>query len=323
MGAASGYISALIVQLLTMMVILKFKQDPNVDSLITPIKAVIGIVGLWWLVFQIPVQLFLKSRASPDLKLDHIRKPIYGDPNYIRKLVVYDYQLFKAYLFHGYKTLFLALKQARQLQDICSFLLGWFIISDALTTINSTAILFAKTDLKMSTLQLSQIGVLTMVSAIGGSILIPNTIQHYFKWTIKQALIFIILWATVIPIYVITGFFIESLGLHHWIEMYFLAIWYGFSLGGVATLSRSFYSMLIPKGQESVFFALYSITDKGSSIMGPFLVGIVIDYTHEIRKCFWLLLALLVVSIPIFSYVDIERGIQEAAVLQSSEDEEN
>ncbi|KAH3663388.1 hypothetical protein OGAPHI_005378 [Ogataea philodendri] len=317
--AAAGYVSALLMQVITMLVILHVRNNPNVDSLIYPLKLVIGLVGLWWLVFQLPIHFLLKSRPSKELLIAAV-PPSPSEPNYLLGYLKYQLVVIKAYILHGYRTLLSAAKAASQLKDITAFLVGWFVVSDSLTTINSTAILFAKSDLQMTTLQLSQIGILTMISAIGGSVLLPNVIQPYFKLSLKQTMVLIIVWASVIPLYGIIGFFIQSLGLHHATEMYFLAIWYGFSLGGVATISRSLYSMLIPKGQESVFFALFSITDKGSSIVGPLLVGLIIDRTHDIRKCFWVLFLLLVAAVPLFWYgVDVDRGIKEANVLEEEE----
>lgn len=348
LGAALGYISALIVQIGTMLIILHIKNstntsgigggDPSISppttppppspphpgpqpSYIWPIKLVIGFVGLWWLIFQIPIMILLKSRPSPELKLKHTVKPELNNDdylNFILRSIRYRIKLFFAYILHGYKTLYLAILAASQLKDICFFLLGWFIVSDSITTINSTAVLFARSELRMSTVELSQIGVLTMISAITGSIVIPNVIQPFYNLSIKNTFLFIIVWASIIPLYGVLGFFFNVIGLHHKIEMYLLAIWYGFSLGGLSTISRSLYSILIPKGQESVFFALFSITDKGSSILGPVLVGLIIDYTHDIRKCFWFLWFLLLLALPVLHYgVDLQRGIKEASVLQT------
>ncbi|KAF6006756.1 hypothetical protein HII12_004950 [Brettanomyces bruxellensis] len=322
-GAASGYVAALIVQVGTMLMLMAIrnKADGKV-SVMGPVKVVIGFVGLWWLLFQIPICAFLKSRASPDLDLSYISHPVrqeYSIVQYQLAVLKYKLRVVKVYIEQGFLTLVDAFHQASKLRDITCFLLGWFVLSDSLTTINSAAILFAKSELGMNTIQLSRISILAMISAVVGSGFIPGYIQTNFGIDIKSMLLVIILWSSVIPLYGILGFFFDTIGLHHAGEMYILAIWYGFSLGGVATISRSMYSMLIPIGQESVFFALFSITDKGSSVLGPFLVGLVIDATHEIRYCFGVLLGLLMLSIPIFWYgVEVDRGVKEAATLSAS-----
>lgn len=322
-GAASGYVAALVVQIGTMLMLMAIrnKADGHV-SVMGPVKVVIGFVGLWWLLFQAPICAFLKPRASPDLDLSYIPRPVRQEyPEFRYQLAVLKYRLrvVQVYIEQGFLTLVDAFHQASRLRDITCFLLGWFVLSDSLTTINSAAILFAKSELGMNTIQLARISILAMISAVVGSAFIPGYIQPKFGIDVKSMLLIIILWSSVIPLYGILGFFFEAFGLHHAAEMYLLAVWYGFSLGGVATISRSMYSMLIPVGQESVFFALFSITDKGSSVLGPFLVGLVIDATHEIRYCFGVLLVLLVISIPVLWYgVDVDRGVKEAATLSAS-----
>lgn len=40
---------------------------------------------------------------------------------------------------------------------------------------------------------------------------------------------------------------------------------------------------MIPRGYEAQFYALYAITDKGSSVFGPAIVGAITDRYGEIR----------------------------------------
>lgn len=104
-----------------------------------------------------------------------------------------------------------------------------------------------------------------------------------------------------------------------------MAVWYGVSLGGLSAVSRSLFSLIIPKGRESTFFSLFSITDKGSSIVGPVLVGFLTDRTHNIRYSFYLLFALLIISLPIINSLDVTRGkleAQELAAIEGNEEEE-
>ncbi|ODV97711.1 hypothetical protein PACTADRAFT_30145, partial [Pachysolen tannophilus NRRL Y-2460] len=320
-GASAGYISALLVQLATMFVILKFKRKSSSSSnsseeSIWPIQVAICFVGFWWLIFQIPVLILLRSkRANEEL----VVKPITSQT--INKHFQGNYLLAKllsqsTYIIYGWSTLSKTIRQASGLKDIVIFLTSWFIISDSLTTINSTAILFAKTELSMSTLQLAVVGTLTMLSAIVGAYVIPNYIQPFLKLSLKKLLQIIIIWSSLIPLYGILGFFFQSFGLKHNFEIFILAVWYGVSLGGIAAVSRSLFSMLIPKGKESMYFALFQITDKGSSIIGPLVVALITDKTHNIRHCFWFLWIVLIISLPILEMLDLQRGKDEADFLQ-------
>lgn len=310
-GASLGYISAFIVQIFTIGVILK------TGSTTLSIQLTIFLVGIWWFIFQIPLHWLLHSRPGPKLPKSYNKKTKF---NKFMKLITfgsYDYILY------GWKTLFLSIKQVKTMRDVGVFLIGWFVVSDSFTTINSAAILFARSQLQMSTAQLGIIGLLVMFSAISGAILIPRFIQPFFNLSPTNCLNFIIIWACLIPIYGVLGFYTDVLGLKNPFEMYGLAIWYGFALGGLNSIARSLFSVLIPKGKESTFFSLFAVTDKGSSIIGPLITGMITDKTHNIRYAFYLLLILLILSVPIFNSLDVERGRDEAMILERVDEEED
>lgn len=296
MGAASGYISALIVQVLSMFLVIKTGSSTH------SIQYAIFFVGVWWLVFQLPLIFLLKSRPGPPLA-------IHKDQNAVLQYVKY-----------GWKTLFISIKHASTLKDVAIYLFGWFIVSDSITTINSAAVLFARSELQMSTPKLVVVGILSVLFAIFGSMVVPQ-LQSYFKVTPKVSLMAIIIWASVIPFYGILGFYFNVVGLKHDFEMYLLAVWYGFALGGLATISRSLFSLLIPKGKESTFFSLFSVTDKGSSIIGPTVTALITDRTHNIRYTFYFLFVLLLLALPIYALLDVERGKREAQELEHVDDE--
>lgn len=271
-GTSTGYIAALIIQLSSLVSLNYLKNiNPNV---IWCIKIIISAIGSWWLVWQIPIAIYLRNLCvSPERNLSLNLQGM------IKK---------------GYKDLAHAMFRVRELKDIYFFLLGWFVLSDSITTINSTAILFAKTNLNMPMVSLAKIGVLVMVSAITGSIVIPNVIIGHYGWDLQHVLIGLILWCLCVPIYGI-------IALNSKYEMYLLGMWYGIGLGGLNTVSRSIYSIIIPKGKESIFFSIFSLTDKTSSIIGPFVVGFIINIFHGLRGAFWVLALLLIISIPILS----------------------
>lgn len=85
----------------------------------------------------------------------------------------------------------------------------------------------------------------------------------------------------------------------------------GFVLGGLSSYCRSLFGELIPPGSEAAFYALYAITDKGSSIFGPAIVGAIVDATGEIRPAFWFLAVLIGLPGPLIWFVDVERGRRE------------
>lgn len=86
-------------------------------------------------------------------------------------------------------------------------------------------------------------------------------------------------------------------------------------MGGLSSYCRSFFGELIPPGHEAAFYALYAITDKGSSIFGPAIVGAVTDRYGEIRPAFVFLAILIFLPLPLMLLVDVERGKRDALKL--------
>ena len=57
----------------------------------------------------------------------------------------------------------------------------------------------------------------------------------------------------------------------------------GIVLGGTQALSRSFFSLLIPRGREGEYFALYNACERGTSWFGTLLFGVVFQVTGSYR----------------------------------------
>ena len=95
--------------------------------------------------------------------------------------------------------------------------------------------------------------------------------------------------------------------------MYPLGAIYGFVLGGLSSHCRSLFGELIPPGSEAAFYALYAITDKGSSVFGPAIVGAITDRYGEIRPAFVFLAVLIFMPLPLMLLVDVDRGKKDGA----------
>ncbi|CAI8498769.1 unnamed protein product [Hanseniaspora opuntiae] len=294
-GTSLGYLSALLVQIICIGLITKLSvKNPTIIDNLKSLKIAIFFVGLYWIVTQIPM-MFLLNDSSNNTE----QKPI-------------TIKIIKTNVTKSWKTLGQTVIHASRLKQVSIFLVGWFVISDSITTINSTAILFSKNELHMSTVNLVFVSVSSLIFAIIGAFCIPSFLIHRFTLPLNKLMLVIIIWACFIPLYGILGFLFDSIGLKHKFEMYFLAVWYGLSMGALNAVSRSIFALIIPSGRESIFFSIFNITDKGSSIVGPVLTGLIIDKTHQIRYAFILLLLFLVLALPIFRALNVEEGKQEA-----------
>lgn len=95
-------------------------------------------------------------------------------------------------------------------------------------------------------------------------------------------------------------------------QMYALAVVFGSLYGSYQAFSRACFAQIVPASQSSRWYALYSVTDKSSSFLGPLLVAVVTTATGQIRHGFWLILGLMLAAVPILANVDMTRGIADA-----------
>ncbi|KAI2633739.1 autophagy-related protein 22 [Hypomontagnella submonticulosa] len=289
-GIGIGYGAALFVQCASILILV------GMGSSIWSQRVVLFFIGSWWAVFTIPASIWLRPRPGPPLAQSQYR----GSRAWL------------SYIAYSWKNLYRTLKLARRLIDIVLFLAGWFLISDAIATTSSTAILFAKTELLMEPWALGMINVISTTTGVLGA-LSWSFVSRHFRLKPHQTILSCIALFELIPLYGLLGYlpFIRRwgvLGLQRPWEMYPLAAVYGLVLGGLSSYCRSLYGELIPPGSEAAFYALYAITDKGSSVFGPVIVGAIIDASGEIRPAFWFLAALVGLPAPIIYFVNVERG---------------
>merc|ERR1719352_1078827 len=75
-------------------------------------------------------------------------------------------------------------------------------------------------------------------------------------------------------------------------------------LGALQANQRALFGNLAPVGKESAMFAFYTITDKGSSLIGAFVTVIVHTYTGSYLGVFWYCVIAFVLSAMLLYFVD-------------------
>ncbi|EAW13788.1 MFS transporter [Aspergillus clavatus NRRL 1] len=298
LGIGIGYIGAVILQIICILVIIATRQTTF------SLRLVLFLIGLWWFVFTIPAALWLRPRPGPPLP-----KAPQGKDN--RSCV--------GYMVYAWKSLCRTAVRTRHLKDILLFLTAWFLLSDGIATVSGTAVLFAKTQLNMKPAALGLINVVTMMAGVFGAFS-WSFVSRRLNLGASQTIIACILLFELIPIYGLLGFVpairkLGYLGLQQPWEMFPLGIVYGLVMGGLSSYCRSFFGELIPPGNEAAFYALYAITDKGSSIFGPAIVGLITDRYGEIRPAFVFLAVLIFLPLPLMLLVDVGRGKKDALAL--------
>jgi UMF1 family MFS transporter len=300
-GVGIGYMAAVSVQVICI-IILYVMNKVNMPSTI-PLRTVLFFVGSWWLTFTIPSIMWLRDRPGPPLPT-----AIYEGGASIRKCL--------SYTAFAWKSLWKTVKVAVKLRQVLLFLVAWFLLSDAVATISATAILFARTELQMGTVSVAILSIVATTSGIAGATVWP-ILAKKFSLKTNQVIVCCLLLLELVPLYGLLGYlpFVQAWGvggLQRPFEIYPLGVVHGVVMGGLSSYCRSFYGRLIPPGSEAAFYALFAITDKGSSAVGPAIVGRIVDATGQIRPAFGFLAVLIALPIPMIWMVDVNKGQEDA-----------
>jgi UMF1 family MFS transporter len=297
-GISIGYASSILVQILSVGILYQLGQSTF------SLRVVIFFVGLWWALWTIPCIFWLRPRPGPPLHMAGTKSNV---------------AVFFTYMGDAWRSVGKTIARARRLRDVLTFLCAWFLLSDAIATVSGTAVLYAKTTLGMKPAALALINVVVMFSGVIGA-LTWRHVSRAFGLRPAQTIIACLAVFECIPLYALLGYIpavqrLGYLGLQQPWEMYPIAFVYGLALGGLSSYCRALYGELIPAGFEATFYSLYAITDKGSSIFGPAIVGAITDTTGDIRPAFWFLAALIAAPIPLMWLVNVQRGKQDGLAM--------
>lgn len=292
------------------------------------LRLAVSLSGMWWAVFSIPTAMWLPAgRAVNSGGLRWERHATYAsgtvDLRDVREgsddddLMEHDptilSQIGEAWIRLGQM---LSPREMRKLRNTFWYLAAWFLLSDAFTTITSTAVLFAKTTLLLPPKALIVVGLLTPMAGIVGSLLWPR-LQRMLRFSNQGILLTLILLASFVPLYGCLGFLpifkgkpIGGLVTAH--ELYVLAVYFGSLYGAFQAYARAVFAELIPVGEEARWYGLFSITDKSSSFLGPLIVGLIADATGNIRYAFFFLLFMMLAACLPLLVVNVPQGRKDA-----------
>lgn len=251
--------------------------------------------GVWWGGFAAITFVLLKSRES------------------IRQLPAG-----KSFLSAGFAELYSTFRELARLRHTLKFLIGYLFYNDGIQTVISASSVFLAQELFVArgleppTSFLLGIFLLVQFVAFGGALLFERIAA--LVGTKHAIMLSLVIWS---------GIVIYAYGFLHsekqaWIMAGLIAI----VLGGSQALSRSLFSMMIPRGREASFFSLYEVSERGTSWLGPLVFSIVVASTNSYRQAILSLIFFFVVGLLILFFTNTERAIHEAGNVLPEEAEE-
>jgi UMF1 family MFS transporter len=280
LGFAWGYLGVLV----TLGITAGINSAMPDSDYVVQISAAIN--GAWYLIFIAITWKWLASRPGPPLP-----------PG-------------ESYIFYSWKSVFKTFREASRLSQVFLVLFSWLILSDGISTVAYVSILFAKTELHFTTFETFILAFLAPLAAGIGCILWLQ-LQRIFKLRTRTMVIIVNTLYLVIPIVGIASIYSSSV-LSKKYELYILGTYHGFLIGALQSYYRTMFSEILPEGKENQFFGLYQITDKGSSWIGPLIVGALTESTRQFRYAFYVLLGSFLIPFFINFLIDVKKGKSQA-----------
>jgi UMF1 family MFS transporter len=183
-----------------------------------------------------------------------------------------------------------------------TFLCAYLLYNDAIQAVLALASQFGNDELKIPMSTMTIVILMVQFVAFFGSI--------GFNWVAramgaKRAIMLaLVLW---------TGVLVAmSVSVRSTAQFFIAAAVVAIIMGGSQALSRSLYSVMIPKGMEAEYFSLYEISDKGTSWLCPLLFGLALQFTGSYRTAILSLIVFFVLGLILLARVDVVQAARDA-----------
>ena len=240
-GYAGGYIGSCIPFLIAMVAYILgggLSEDLMVFSPMTARIIGFAVTGVWWLLVTIPLLKEYKQIYYVDSEKGEISAVFAEIFKTIRKIATHD-------------------------KKVLYFLIAFFLYIDGVGTIIDNCINIG-TDLGLPTVGQVVFLLATQVVAFGGALVFAQLSKKYDTVTLILACI--------------VGYFcvcIYALTLNTLVDFGILAFGVGCFQGSIQSLSRSYFSKIIPAENSGEYFGIYDIFAKGASFIGSAVIAAV------------------------------------------------
>lgn len=232
---------------------LKSPQTFGLESTAEAFSYAFISVGIWWLVFSLPLLFFVPEKHSAiEVTSGRIRA--------------------------AYAELRSTVLEIRKYRNVMIFLCGYWLYIGGVFTVIFMAVNYGQrlgfedSDLVMALLIANFVGF--------PATLIYGVLAHRFG--AKKGIYF--------ALFAYVGACLWGIQMTDVREFFIMAVVIGAVQGGAQGLSRSVYATLIPADQPGEFFGFYSMTTKFAHVLGPAMVAISAMLSDDPK---WVLLALM------------------------------
>ncbi|WP_327581998.1 MFS transporter [Nonomuraea sp. NBC_00507] len=247
----------------------------------TAVRIALSSAGLWWGGFTIIPLLRLRNRHALAPRSESAGQAIGGTFRQLGRTAA------------GLRAYPLTL----------AFLVGYLLYNDGVQTVISFSATFAEKELQLGkTVQIGAILMVQFVAFFGALLLSWLASRVGAKRVVLGALV---AWTIVVTI----AYFLPAGSA---LAFYALGFAIAIVMGGTQALSRSLFSHVIPRGKEAEYYSLYEISDKGSTFLGSFTLGMAFQMSGSYRLAIISLIAFFVLGGAILAAVNLPKAIRAA-----------
>jgi UMF1 family MFS transporter len=241
-------------------------------------------VGVWWLVFSIPL---FRSVPEPARRVEPDEKPR-GNA-----------------LTSGARRLLETFRELRRYRQAFLLLVAFLLYNDGIQTIVRMATTYgAELNIDDSAMILALL--ITQFIGVPFAFLFGSIAGRIGA---KRAVF--------AGLAVYAGITILGYYMKNATEFLALAVLVGMVQGGTQALSRSLFASMIPRHRSSEFFAFFGVFERYAGILGPAVFAWVVEHSGTSRNAILSVILFFVIGAAILTFVDVDEGRRAARAAEA------
>ena len=204
-------------------------------------------------------------------------------------------------LARGFLQLFHTIGDMRRYRLTLIFLIAYLLYNDAIQAVISLSGQYGSDYLKIPMESLTLAILMVQFVAFGGAMLFQVLARVMGAY--RAVCLSLVVWTLLM-----CGVFLVKTTADFFVAAALVAL----VMGGSQALSRSLYSVMIPKGKEAEYFSVYEISDKGTSWLAPLLFGLTLQFTGSYQLAILSLIVFFVAGLATLLAVDVPRAARAA-----------
>jgi MFS-type transporter involved in bile tolerance (Atg22 family) len=187
------------------------------------------------------------------------------------------------------------------------YLIAFFFLADGLNTTGSLIGIIQNNIVLFSFLELTYLGLAQAGTSITSTFGLWY-FQRYFNIKTKHMFMITNFFSVFLSFYGMFGLWTTKVGYHHVCDFWTYNILFGLFQAPYYAYAQSMISEVTPRSYENMFFRLFRITNRASSIISPNVVQAIINQTNNNWMGFPFLFALCTLASIVIWFVDVEKG---------------